>query len=219
MPIRGAFVIDRWDLATRLQETSSDLFVLQPGRPVELTGPPGFGLTRLGYRMLADPSRRAPVVVVDVRGWASPMAAWETGVDPERLVIVRCPDAQVWVKVLAALCEGVKAIYAEVPTGVKDQDLRRLGALVRARQVGLGLRPLGGGLPSGVAHLRLRPLEVHWSGNDRGHGRLGSRTLVLEASGRGVAGITRRIEVEDDGANVVRVVPGLVVGESEHAVG
>lgn len=218
-PIEVRFVIDRWDLSTRLQETSLDPFVLQPGRPVELSGPPGYGLTRLGYRMLAGPSLRAPVVVVDVRGWASPQAAWETGVDPDRLVIVRCPDPGVWAKVVAALCEGVKAIYAEVPSGVREQDLMRLGALVRARQVGIGLRPVEGGLPAGIVHLRLRPLEVHWSGSDRGHGLLGSRTLVMEASGRGVAGLTRRIEVEDDGANIVRVVPGLVAGQPEHAAG
>ncbi len=212
-------MFDRWDLSTRIQDPVQDLLRLQPGRPVELIGPLGFGLSRLGYRLLAEPSQQAPVVVLDVRGWVSPQAVWEAGVEQDRLVIVSCPDERVWPKVVAALCEGVKAIYAEVPTGVKDQDLRRLAALVRARQVGLGLRPLGGPLPSGIAHLRLRPIEVRWSGNDRGHGRLSKRTLVLEAEGRGVSGITRRIEVEDDGTDTVRVVSGLVTGSPRHAVG
>lgn len=212
-------MLDQWDLSTRVQDPSHDLLRLQPGRPVELAGPPGYGMSRLGYRLLAEPSRRAPVVVLDVRGWVSPQAVWEAGVEPDKLVIVTCSDALVWPKVVAALCEGVKAVYAEVPAGVRDHDLRRLVALVRARQVGLGLRPLGGALPSGVAHLRLRPIEVRWSGNDRGHGRLGSRVLVMEAEGRGVSGISRMIEVEDDGADTVRVVSGLVVGGTEHAVG
>lgn len=169
--------------------------------------------------MLAEHSEKAPVVVVDVRGWASPLAARETGVDLERLVVVRCPDTRMWPRVMAALCEGVRAIYAEVPKGVNDRDLRRLTGLVRARQVHLGLRPMDDRLPTGIAHLRLRALGVNWSGSDQGHGRLGTRTLIIEASGRGVAGITRRIEVEDDGANVVRVVSGLASRVSSPATG
>lgn len=206
--------LDRWDLSTRVHEPAPGLLTLEPGRPVELGGPAGFGLTRLGYRMLAEPSGKAPVVVVDVRGWASPQAAWETGVRPDHLVVIRCPDPRMWARVVATLCEGVQTIYAEVPRGLREQDLRRLAGLIRARQVAVGFRPLGDGLPSGVAHLRLRPVSVRWEGADRGHGRLRSRRLVLEASGRGVAGINRRIEVEDDGADVVRVVAGLAVGRT-----
>lgn len=204
----------RWDLSTRVHEPVADLLSLTPGRPVELGGPAGFGLTRLGYRMLAEPSGKVPVVVVDVRGWASPRAAWETGVRPDHLTVVRCPDPRMWPRVVAALCEGVQTIYAEVPRGLREQDLRRLTGLIRARQVAIGLRPLGEGLPPGLAHLRFRPLEVHWEGSDRGHGRLRTRRLILEASGRGVAGINRIIEIEDDGANVVRVVTGLAVGRA-----
>ncbi|MDX1448557.1 MAG: hypothetical protein R3246_05785, partial [Acidimicrobiia bacterium] len=102
-------IADRWDLRTRIQE-HTDLLTLQPGRPVELVGPPGFGLTRIGYRMLAEPSRTAPVAILDVRGWASPLAAWETGVDAP--VFVRCADPRLWPRVAAALVEGVPALYA-----------------------------------------------------------------------------------------------------------
>ncbi len=209
---------DRWDLSTRVIEVSDDPLVLQPGRIVELSGPAGMGLTRIGYRMLAGPSMMAPVVVLDMRGWMSPAAAWEVGVDPERLVVVRCPDPKVWPQVAAALCEGVSAMYAEVPTGVREQDLRRLAALIRARQMRTVLRPLRGELPSGVTHLRMRAVEVVWEGVAAGHGRLGRRRLVLEISGKGAAGITRRIEVEDAGENAVRVVSGLGVVQSGRAV-
>jgi hypothetical protein len=137
----------------------------------------------------------------------------------ENLVIVRCDEAPVWPKVAAALLEGVRAIYAEVPAGVKDQDLRRLAALARARKVAVAMRPMGQGLPSGVAHLRLRALGVTWEGADRGHGRLGRRRLVLEASGKGASGVTRRFEVEDEGSDVVRVVSDVVLGETRRAVG
>jgi len=192
---------------------------LRPGRITELLGVPGSGLTRLGLMLLGPPSQTSSVVVLDTRGWISPEAAWETGVAEENLVIVRCDEATVWPKVAAALLEGVRAIYAEVPAGVKDQDLRRLAALARARKVAVAMRPMGQGLPSGVAHLRLRALGVTWEGADRGHGRLGRRRLVLEASGKGASGVTRRFEVEDEGSDLVRVVSDVVVGETRRAVG
>ncbi len=215
--IRGS--MDRWDLSTRVQERAGDLLNVQPGRPVELSGPPGYGLTRLGFRMLTAESHIAPVVGIDVRGWMSPKAAWETGVVQERLVLVRCPDPDVWPRVTAALIEGVRAVYAEVPAEVRDADLRRLTALTRARQMRLVLRPLSERLPSGVAHLRLRAMGVAWDGPDRGHGRLQTRKLVLEASGRGASGMVQRIEVEDAGEDALRVVSGLVAGPSRRAVG
>jgi len=184
-----------------------------------LAGVPGTGLTRLGLRLLAAPSRIAPVVALDTRGWISPEAAWETGVIPENLVIVRCDQPQIWPKVTAALLEGVRALYAEVPVGAKEQDLRRLAALARARSVAVAMRPMGKSLPSGVAHLRLRALGVTWEGADRGHGRLKRRRLVLEASGKGASGVTRRFEVEDEGSDIVRVVSDVVVGETRRAIG
>lgn len=211
-------VSDRWDLSTRVIEASGDLLVLQPGRIVELCGGAGMGLTRIGYRMLAEPSRVAPVVMIDVRGWMSPGAAWEVGVDSRHLVVVRCPDPKLWSQVAAALCEGVSAMYAEVPPGVRDQDLRRLTALIRARQVRVVMRPVKGELPVGVSHLRMRAAEVIWNGSDQGHGRLAGRRLVLEISGKGAAGITRRIEVEDTGEDTVRVVSGLVAPTAGRAV-
>lgn len=217
----GVQSIDRWDLSTRLQHQQVDLLTIQPGRPVELSGPPGYGLTRLGYRMLSNESRVAPVVGVDVRGWMSPQAAWEVGVAGERLVVVRCPDPKMWARVAAALVEGVRAVFAEVPLGVRDADLRRLAALARARQMRLVLRPVGDGLPSGVAHLRLRAAGISWEGPDRGHGRLGARRMVLEASGKGASGMVQRIEVEDGGKgeDTVRVVSGLADGPSRRAAG
>ncbi len=192
---------------------------MQPGRPVELSGPAGFGLTRVGYSMLAAPSRTAPVVVIDVRGWASPSAAWEVGVDPDRLVMVRCADPVLWPKVAASVFEGVRAIYAEVPGSVPDRDLRRLAALARARQVRLALRPLRGELPSGIAYLRLRAHQIRWNGPEAGHGRLETRRLIFEASGKGAAGIARLIEVEDDGTDGVRVVSDVAAEQGGRAVG
>jgi hypothetical protein len=193
---------------------------LRPGQVTELLGIPGTGLTRLGLSLLAGLSQTAPVVALDTRGWISPAAAWEAGVAPESLVIVRCEDPALWPKVAAALLEGVNALYAEVPAGAREQDLRRLAALARARKAAVAMRPMSNrGLPSGVAHLRLRALGVTWEGADQGHGRLGRRRLMLEASGKGASGMTRRFEVEDEGTDVVRVVSDVVVGEDRRAVG
>jgi hypothetical protein len=193
---------------------------LRPGHVTELLGIPGTGLTRLGLRLLAEPSQTSPVVALDTRGWISPAAAWETGVVPESLIIVRCDDPVIWPKVAAALLEGVNALYAEVPAGAREQDLRRLAALARARKAAVVMRPMSTrGLPGGVAHLRLRALGITWEGADQGHGRLGRRRLMLEASGKGASGMTRRFEVEDEGTDVVRVVSDVVVGEARRAVG
>lgn len=198
---------------------SDPQLVLHPGRITELVGSTGMGLTRLGLGLLAAPSERWPVVAMDVKGWLSPLAAWEVGVDPARFVVVRCVDPGRWTQLAAVLMEGVRAMYAEVPVTVGDQDLRRLAALARARRVGVALRPLGEGLPAGVAHLRLRAMEVHWEGVESGHGRLRRRHLMVEASGRGMAGMTRRIEMVDDGTDVVRLVPGVAAGERRRAAG
>lgn len=184
-----------------------DLLSLRPGCVVGLVGRPGNGLTRLGLSMLAPTARSARVAAVDVRGWLSPLAAWENGIEPEQLVMVRCPERHQWLGVAAALLEGLPAIYAEVPTGIRDQDLRRLASLARARQARLVLRSLNGDLPEGVTYLRLQATHSTWGGGgpgviERGHGRLGSRRIELEASGKGTAGMVRRLVVEDDGSSL-----------------
>jgi len=185
-----------------MRTSSQDLLSIQPGWVVGLVGRPGHGLTRLGLSMLAPTARRALVAAVDVRGWLSPLAAWENGIEPEQLVMVRCPDRHQWLGVAAALLEGLPAIYAEVPTGIRDQDLRRLASLARARQARLVLRPLNGDLPDGVTHLRLQATYSTWGGVERGHGRLVNRRMELEASGKGAAGMVRRLIVEDDGSSL-----------------
>ncbi len=202
-----------------LQANPAGLSGLQPGRVIGLSGPVGTGLTRLGLALLAEPARAGPIAVLDVRGWFCPLAAWEAGVLPERLIVVRCNDRERWPRVLAALVEGVRAVYAEVPTGVADPVLRRLGALVRARKSSVLLRPLRGVLPAGVAHLRLAVQEVAWEGPDAGHGRLQRRRMVIEASGKGAGGMMQVYEVEDDGTDALRVVPRVAVATAGDVAG
>lgn len=198
---------------------SPGLLTLQPGRVTGLIGHPGFGLTRLGLVMLASRERLGPVAYLDVRGWLSPPAAWESGICPERLVVVRCDDPVRWGRVAAHLLEGVGAVYAEVPVRTKPAQLHKLVALARNRKTPLVLRPVQGDLPNGIAHLRLEARQVLWEGTGQGHGRLAHRKLILEASGKAMRGMTRLIEVEDDGTNALRLVSGLAIAPSGRAAG
>jgi hypothetical protein len=191
----------------------------EPGRVLGLVGPPGLGLTRLGLSLLSLPARRGPVAVVDVRGWLCPAAAWEAGVPSERLVVVRCPGRDLWGRVTAALLEGLPAVYAEVPSGVGEVVLRRLGALARVRRAALILRPLQGVLPSGLAHLSLVGEAVCWEGAGPGHGRITRRWLTVRAAGRGAGGVEQVLEVVDDGTDALRVVPRLAVAPAGRAAG
>ena len=191
--------------------------VPEPGRVLGLIGGPGSGMTRLALSLLATGT--GMVGVVDVRGWLCPVAAWEAGISPERLVVVRCPERREWPQVAASLIEGFPLVYAEVPAHASDSDLRRLGALTRARNSVLILRPVSGDLPGGVLHLRLESEAVRWEGVDRGHGALLRRRLVLRASGKGARGIEQVVEVEDDGSHALRVVPRLAAAPRGLAAG
>ena len=185
------------------------IFTLAPGQIAGLSGLPGSGLTRLGLAMLASYAERGPLVYLDVRGWASPRAAWELGIDPERFIVVRTDNVVTWARAVATLLDGVRAVYAEVPHGVRDSAIRTLAARARTRRTPLVLRPLNGSLPPGILHLHLEAREVVWEGTDRGHGVLERRFALFEASGKAMRGMERTIEVEDDGTNDLRVVPHM----------
>jgi hypothetical protein len=192
---------------------------LVPGRVVGLEGTAGFGMTRLGLVMLGSYPAAGPVVYLDARGWMSPLAAWEAGVDLDSLVVVRCDDPITWGRVAATLVEGVAAVVAEVPRGVKDTQLRTLAALARRRSIPLALRPIRAVLPPSLAHLRLVARSLEWTGTDAGHGRLARRRLMIEASGKAMQGHTALIELEDHGTDAVRLVSGLAAASSRRAAG
>lgn len=206
-------------MATAAAPFNASPLQLEPGRIVGLVGHPGFGLTRVGLSLLAAKAGKSPVAYLDVRGWLSPLAAWESGVSPDQLVVVRCDDPVRWGRALMALLEGVGWIYAEVPKGVKEAQLRRIAGLVRSRRSSLILRPVNGDLPSGVAFMRLQAAAVDWSGTDRGHGRLAARQLSLSASGKATRGMSRLIQLEDDGTDALRLVSGLAIAPPGRAAG
>jgi len=191
----------------------------EPGRIIGLVGPAGSGLTSIGISLLAEATSEEPVAVLDVRGWFCPSLAWDAGIAPERLVVVRCADPSVWPKLAATLIEGFPAVYAEVPRRIPDQVLRRLGALARSRRSRAVLRAMEGDLPTGLLHLRVEGVAVRWEGAEAGHGRLQRRAVTVKASGKGVRGVERFLEVEGDGADTLRLVPRLAVAPAGRATG
>ena len=191
------------------EDASDPFFTLAPGQIAGLSGLPGSGLTRVGLSLLAPYAVRGPLLYLDVRGWASPLAAWELGIEPDRFVVVRTSSVVMWSRAVATLLDGVRAVYAEIPHGVKDSAIRALAARARTRRTPLVLRPLDGRLPQGILHLHLEAREVTWHGTERGHGALERRLTLFDASGKGMRGMERTIEVDDDGTNDLRVVPRL----------
>lgn len=193
---------------------------LAPGRILGLIGSAGSGLTSIGISLLAQATVSEPVAVLDVRGWFCPSLAWEAGIEPERLVIVRCHDPAVWPKLAATLVEGFTALYAEVPRRVPDQVLRRIGALARSRRTSTVMRAMeGNDLPTGLLHLRIEGVAVKWEGPESGHGRLQRRAVTVRASGKGTQGIERLLEVEGDGTDTVRLVSRLAAPAAGRATG
>jgi len=192
---------------------------LNPGQVGLLVGDPGLGMTRLGLVMLSDYARAGAVAYLDVRGWLSPLAAWEVGIEPDRLVIARCGEVVRWGKAVAALLDGATAVLAEIPVGAKDASIRKLAALARNRGTALLLRPLERAVPNGIAHLTIEARETAWSGAVNGHGRIDRRKTLLTASGKAMRGMTRTIEMEDDGSNTLRVVPGVAAAEAGSVAG
>lgn len=186
-----------------------EIFTLGPGQVAGLSGLPGSGLTRVGLSLIAPYATQGALAFLDVRGWISPAAAWEMGIAPERFVVVRAGNIVTWGRIVSALLDGVRGVYAEVPHGVKAEHLHKLVAKARMKRTPLVLRPLGTQLPRGMAHLNLTAREVIWEGTDAGHGRLTTRRTLLDASGKLTRGMERTIEVEDDGTNDLRLVPHM----------
>jgi hypothetical protein len=186
-----------------------EVFSLSPGQIAGLTGIPGSGLTRVGLSLIAPYAAQGHLAYLDVRGWASPLTAWELGIDPERFIVVRTDDIVTWSRVVGTLLDGMRGVYAEIPRGVKDSALRTLAARARTRRTPLVLRSVAGKLPQGVAHLYLEAREVEWEGTGQGHGALIRRRTLLDASGKATRGMERTIDIEDDGTNHMRVVPNL----------
>lgn len=106
------------------------------------------------------------------------LAAEELGIDLERFVLI--PDAgPQWLTVVGALMDATSLVLLHPPTTATASDLRRLSTRARERKVVLLTH---GSTES--AEVELRVTGTRWKGLGQGHGRLSSRELTVQASGR-----------------------------------
>lgn len=112
------------------------------------------------------------------------VAAAQSGVDLDRLVLVPSPGDQ-WPVAAAALLESADVLIVGVPSRVRPADARRLGA--RARERGAVLVLAAGEGPVAwpePADLCLAVDDARWEGLGAGHGHLRARRAEVTATGR-----------------------------------
>ncbi len=162
----------------------------------------GTGATSLAVATLAGASQAgswAVAVGVPTLGLA---AAAELGLDLERLVLVDPPPATQWATVVAALVDSFELVLTRPVTRVRPGDARRLEARVRER--GGVLCHLPGptfgrdrAWPS-APDLSFAVTASEWRGVEAGPlgaGRLRSRRVVVELTGRRQAARPRTAEL------------------------
>lgn len=108
-------------------------------------------------------------------------AAHSLGIDLRRTVLVPDPGDH-WLEVTAALVDVLTVVVLRPSSRIDSKSAAVLGARLRSRSSAL---VVWGEWPQAEASLDVE--EVHWSGTDRGHGRLRGRRLqvgVRRGSGR-----------------------------------
>jgi hypothetical protein len=155
------------------------------------------GSTALALGLLAEASRAGGWVAVVGLPGVGVLAAQQLGLELDRLVLVPDPGAD-GPTVIAALLDGVDVVVVGPGVALGHADRRRLSA--RARERSSVLMPT---TPWPGAHVVLTAEASHWEGLGRGHGRLRSRRLTVDRSGRGTAGQAVRCEVSLPGTSGV----------------
>jgi len=159
------------------------------------------GATSMALAVAAGPTRAGSWVACvgsDELGWS---AAAETGVDLERLVVVRSTP-QSWAAVTAALVDAFDVVLCGLDRTPSAVEARRLQA--RARERGAVLVVVGGRRGGvgparrtwpGAADLGLTVVDARWHGLGQGWGHLHSRLVTVEVAGRRAADRARRIDL------------------------
>jgi hypothetical protein len=119
----------------------------------------------------------------------NPVAAAETGIALDRLVLVPHPGTG-WTTVVAALLDGVDIVVAAPPGPIAPVVANRLAA--RARSRGGVFMPAGNWIGADLAVEAVRGV---WEGLGSGRGRLRCRQVTLRARGRGAAVVSREVTV------------------------
>ena len=172
---------------------------LQRGTVVQVNG--GAGATSLALAVAAGPTRAGSWVAcvgLPELGWA---AAAASGVELERLVVVR-PTERSWATVVAALVDAFDVVLCGLDRSPSAADVRRLQA--RARERGAVLVVVGGTAGSvgparrswpDAADVDISVVRSEWSGLGEGWGSLHSRRITVETGGRRGMRRGRRIDL------------------------
>lgn len=108
-----------------------------------LADAPGVGALTLALRIARHPDHR-PLIVVDTDGDFYPPAAWQRGLPPDRLIVVRPAHAEqaVWATDQILRCRAVGTVIARLDK-VEERRARRLQlAAEQSGSLGLLLRPV-----------------------------------------------------------------------------
>jgi RecA/RadA recombinase len=148
---------------------------LRRGTVTRVAGVAGAGATTVALRIAAAVTSTGEwAVAVDPDGTLGGLASLEAGVAPERFALVRHVDRDRWPVVVGALLDGVTAVIAAVPRGVRAGDARRLAARTRERRALLVVMEAGARWPAEAA------LRLHARGDH------------VEVTGKGAAGRAHR---------------------------
>jgi hypothetical protein len=146
------------------------------------SAPPAAGGSTLLLTLLAGASQAGCWCALVGAPGLGLAAAVEAGVDLSRLALVPAPGAA-FARAVGALLDGFDLVVVHPPARLSAADARAGAA--RARRHSSVLVSAG---PWPGADLRLTPVEGSWEGLGDGHGRLRTRRLLVQASGRAAAG-------------------------------
>ena len=147
------------------------------------------GSTSLALALLSQASAAGSWVALVGLPGVGVLAAHQLGLDLDRVVLVPAPGPD-GPTVVAALLDGVDVVVVGPQVALGDADRRRLSARARERSAVLLSTTAWPG-----AHVVLTAEVSHWEGLGRGYGRLRSRRLTVQRSGRGMASRGRQVEV------------------------
>ncbi|MFQ5557873.1 MAG: hypothetical protein ACE5GB_10265 [Acidimicrobiales bacterium] len=157
---------------------------LKRGSVVAVKGP---GATSLALALAAGASDAGSWTAVVGDPSVGLMAAAETGIALERLLMVDPPDARAWATAMAALVGSVDMVIVG-PGSRRPADTRRLSSRLRER--GSVVIAVGGAWEPGP-DVALTVIGAEWSGLGDGHGVLMSRRVTVRADGRRAAARSR----------------------------
>jgi hypothetical protein len=166
----------------------------------------------LAMALLAAPSQEGSWSAVVGAADFGVEAAAELGVDLTRTVLVPDPGEH-WLEATAALLDVVSVVLLRPSAVVGERTAARIGARLRKRSATL---ICWGRWPGSEARLSVE--SSHWTGADRGHGRLTGRRLVVSVARGSVP--PRRVELElAPGVGLRRFGTGLEQGVGDRLRG